>query len=318
MRGKRSGGSKRTKTRGGALQLDTIDKLSIPYFVITMAAEWWVLRNRPKRTLGDMYDATPEQMSGTQLPPDPLVPLGFERRDTIASLAALAGSVVINTALLGPHGKAERFFHRHRVANLGGRRSTFLTALILWDFLYYWEHRWMHEVRVLWAHHVTHHSSERYNLSTALRQPWSPFLVWWVFWPMSLLGYDSAAIRKAGQLNLLYQYWFHTEAIDRLPAPAEMVLNTASHHRVHHGANQQYLDKNYGGILIVWDKLFGTFEPEVRRIKYGLTKNIHTYRPLRIAYHEFVDIARDVRGAEHLRDKLGYVFRHPGWKPTAS
>lgn len=308
------GSSKKPK----ALELDTIDKLSVPYFLVTMAAEAWWLRKRHKRTLGDMYDATPEQLSGTQLPADPLVPLGYERRDTAASLAMLVGSVTINMALMGPHGKAERFMHGHRISNLGSRRGKFLTALVLWDFLYYWEHRWMHEVRLFWAHHVTHHSSERYNLSTALRQPWSPFLVWWVFWPMSLLGYGSNTIRKAGQINLLYQYWIHTEAIDRLPAPAEAVLNTASHHRVHHGANQQYLDKNYGGILIVWDKLFGTFEPEVRRIKYGLTKNIRTYNPIKVGYHEFADIARDVRSAGTMRDRLAHVFKHPGWKPVAA
>lgn len=132
------------KRKPAALELDRIDKLSIPYFVVTMAAEWWVLRKVSKRTLGDMYDATPEELSGAQLPADPLVPLGFERRDTLASLGALLGSVVINAALLGPHGKAERFFHRHRVSNFGSRRGKFVTALVLWDFLYYWEHRWMH------------------------------------------------------------------------------------------------------------------------------------------------------------------------------
>jgi len=120
---------------------------------------------------------------------------------------------------------------------------------------------------------------------------------------------------KAGQLNLLYQYWIHTEAIDKLPEPIERVFNTPSHHRGHHGANQQYLDKNYGGILILWDKLFGTFEPEVRRIKYGLTTNIRTYNPLKIAYHEMADIARDVRAAKDLRHKLGHVFGRPGWTP---
>ena len=135
--------------------------------------------------------------------------------------------------------------------------------MVLWDFLYYWDHRWMHEVRLLWANHVSHHSSERYNLSTALRQPWSGFLHGWVFAPMPLLGFPTAKTAKAGQLNLLYQYWIHTEAIDRLPRRIEQVLNTPSHHRGHHGANDQYLDKNYGGILIVWDKLFGTFEPEL-------------------------------------------------------
>ena len=173
----------------------------------------------------------------------------------------------------------------------------------------------MHEVRLLWAHHVSHHSSERYNLSTALRQPWSPFLTAWIFAPMPLLGYSTATTRRAGQLNLLYQYWIHTEAIDRLPALAERVLNTPSHHRVHHGANRQYLDKNYGGILIVWDKLFGTFEPEVRRIRYGLTKNNNTFNPIKVGYHEFVDIARDVRRSGSVRQGLRAVFGPPGWTP---
>ena len=312
-RGKRHGAD-----RSNPLGLDALDLIAVPYFVVTMIVEWRVLRKRPRRTLGDMYDATPEQLSGTQLPPDPLVPMGYERRDTVASLSALLGSVAIGLAVMAPHGRAERFMYRRRVSNFGSRRSKLVTAMVLWDFLYYWEHRWMHEVRLLWAHHVTHHSSERYNLSTALRQPCSPFLVWWVFWPISLLGYDSATIRKAGQLNLLYQYWIHTETIDRLPPAAEAVLNTASHHRVHHGANEQYLDKNYGGILIVWDKLFGTFEPEVRRIKYGLTKNIHTYNPLRIGYHEFAAIARDVRRSHGWRNRVGYVFRRPGWTPTTA
>ena len=310
---------RRSTRQGGrssrSLPIDRIDKASVVYFAVTMAAEWWVLRHRTKRTLGDMRDATAEELSGTQLPPDPLVPLGFERRDTLASLGALAGSVVINAALLAPHARAERFVHDRRISSFGSRRGKLITALVLWDFLYYWEHRWMHEVRLFWAHHVTHHSSERYNLSTALRQPWSPFLMWWVFWPMPLLGYDSATIRRAGQLNLLYQYWIHTEAIDRLPAPAEAVLNTASHHRVHHGSNPQYLDKNYGGILIVWDKLFGTFEPEVRRVRYGLTTNISTYNPFRIGYHEFAAIARDVRCAPTWRDRVGHVVRRPGWTP---
>ena len=298
--------------------LDAVDKASLPLFAVTMLAEHAVLRRRPLRTLGDLDDADHETLSGTQLPPDPLVPLGYERRDTAASLAMLVGSVAIGFACAGMFGRFERFVFRHRIANLGKRRSAFVWAMLLWDFLYYWDHRWMHEVRLLWGHHVTHHSSERYGLSTALRQPWSPFLTFWIFAPMPFLGLTSKQIAKAGQLNLLYQYWIHTEAIDRLPAPAEAVLNTPSHHRVHHGSNEQYLDKNYGGILIVWDKLFGTFEPEVRRLKYGLTKNIHTYQPLRVAYHEMIDIAGDVRRASGLRAKLGHVFGRPGWTPAAS
>ena len=298
-------------------KLDAVDLASAPLFVVTMLAEYAWLRKVPKRTDGDLDDADQATLSGTQLPPDPLVPVGYERKDTTASLSMLVGNVAFSFVTAAAFSRFDRLLFRHRVSNVGRRRGSFLTAMVLWDFLYYWDHRWMHEVRLLWANHVTHHSSQRYNLSTALRQPWSGFLTFWVFAPMPLLGYASKTTMRAGQLNLLYQYWIHTEAIDRLPAAAEQVLNTPSHHRVHHGANQQYLDKNYGGILIVWDRLFGTFEPEVRRIKYGLTKNIKTYNPLRIAYHEMADIARDVRSAGNKRDRLGYVLRRPGWKPVA-
>ena len=156
--------------------------------------------------------------------------------------------------------------------------------------------RLQHERRLLWANHATHHSSRYYNLSTALRQPWQGYLTFGIFAPMPLLGMPAHQIAKAGQLNLLYQYWIHTETIDKLPAPIEAVFNTPSHHRVHHGANPQYLDKNYGGILILWDKLFGTFEPELRRVKYGLTTNIETFNPVKVGYHETVAIVKEVEG----------------------
>ena len=298
-----------------ARTLDLVDKASIPLFVITMLAEHRALRKREVRTLGDLYDADDVTLSGTHLPADPLVPLGYERKDTIASLTMLVGNVAFAFGTAAAFTKFDKLLFKRRISNLGQRRGAFASAMLLWDFLYYWDHRWMHEVRLLWANHVTHHSSERYNLSTALRQPWSGFLTFWVFAPMPLLGFDTKMTAKAGQLNLLYQYWIHTEAIDRLPALAERVLNTPSHHRVHHGANKQYLDKNYGGILIVWDKLFGTFEPEVRRIKYGLTKNIRTHNPIKVGYHEFVDIARDVRRSGSVRQGLRAVFGPPGWTP---
>ena len=297
-----------------SLPIDAVDLLSLPMFVGTMWLESRVLQGREQREFGDLADATPEELSDPALPPDPLVPVGYERRDTQASLSMLMGNVAVNLAFAGALGAMGKFFYRHRIVSLGATRWSFPVAMLAWDFLYYWDHRWMHEVRLFWANHVTHHSSERYNLSTALRQPWSGFLLSWVFMPMPLLGIPARHIAKAGQVNLLYQYWIHTEAIDRLPQPVEAVFNTPSHHRVHHGANPQYLDKNYAGILIIWDKLFGTFEPEVRRIKYGLTKNLDTFNPFRIGYHEFIDIARDVKSSTNLRNKLGYVFRRPGWQ----
>ena len=299
-----------------ARPIDVVDMLSLPLFVGTMIWESRVLARRDRREFGDLDDATPAQLSDPLLPADPLLPVGYERRDTTASLTMLLGNVAVNLAVAGAVGAMSRFVFKHRITNLMASKWSLPVAMVAWDFLYYWDHRWMHEVRLLWANHVTHHSSERYNLSTALRQPWSGFLTAWVFLPMPLLGMPAHHVAKAAQLNLLYQYWIHTEAIDKLPAPIEAVFNTPSHHRVHHGANPQYLDKNYGGILIVWDKLFGTFEPEVRRVRYGLTKNIRTFNPARIGYHEFVDIARDARRATGWRNKLGHVVRRPGWTPV--
>ncbi|HEY4331952.1 MAG TPA: sterol desaturase family protein [Ilumatobacteraceae bacterium] len=305
----------RTGAGKGGL-LDPIDLLSAPLFVVTMLGEALVLRRvTDKRTLGDLRDADLETLSGTQLPADALVPLGYERKDTTASLAMLVGNVAFGIATASILQRLDTMVFGKRISNVGSRKGAFVGAMVLWDLLYYWDHRVQHEVRVFWANHVTHHSSQRYNLSTALRQPWSGLLLSWVFLPMPLLGFPAKTTFRAGQLNLLYQYWIHTETIDHLPKAVEAVFNTPSHHRVHHGANSQYIDKNYGGILIVWDKLFGTFEPELRRIKYGLTKNISTYNPFRVAYHEYVSLGRDVRAARGWKNKLGHVFRGPGWTP---
>jgi sterol desaturase/sphingolipid hydroxylase (fatty acid hydroxylase superfamily) len=185
--------------------------------------------------------------------------------------------------------------------------------VIGWDFIYYWNHRFMHESRYMWAIHVVHHSSERYNLSTALRQPVADVLG--TFAPyglLALLGIRPALIAQARGINLLYQYWIHTDTIRRL-GPFERVLNTPSHHRVHHGSNHEYLDRNHGSILIVWDRLFGTFEEERAPVVYGLTKNIHTFDPLKVATHEHADMLRDVSGARGWRDRLSFVLRGPGW-----
>ncbi len=189
--------------------------------------------------------------------------------------------------------------------------------LLAQDFFYYWSHRGHHVIRILWACHVVHHSSEKFNLTTALRQPWTSATVWPFYLPLIACGVHPAALAFCQSANLVYQFWVHTERVGKLPRPFEYVLNTPSHHRVHHASQGGYLDRNYGGILIVWDRMFGSFAAEVERPVYGLTKNISTYNPLRVATHEYAAIARDIRAADTWSERAGRVFRGPGWRKSA-
>jgi sterol desaturase/sphingolipid hydroxylase (fatty acid hydroxylase superfamily) len=250
---------------------------------------------------------------------EPTAPTNRSRRRSLArrvassaSVAAVAGGVLAASTAWASKTTARRLFDSHD-RDLGDGALATLGAIAGWDFIYYWNHRFMHETRWLWAIHVVHHSSEHYNLSTALRQPVLDVAGMFVpYGLLSLAGFRPSTIETARGVNLLYQYWIHTEAIGKL-GPVEEVLNTASHHRVHHGSNRQYLDKNHGSILIIWDRLFGTFEREDEPVRYGLTKNIETYNPLEIATHEHKDILRDVAAATTWKDRLSFVFRGPGW-----
>jgi sterol desaturase/sphingolipid hydroxylase (fatty acid hydroxylase superfamily) len=186
------------------------------------------------------------------------------------------------------------------------------------DLLFYAEHRAAHRVRILWAAHQAHHNSQTFNLSTAVRQKWNP---WWelIVWiPLPLLGMPPWMIFTAFSFNLLFQFWVHTERIDRMWAPFEFLFNTPSHHRVHHASDADYLDKNFAGILMIWDRMFGSYAEETHRPTYGLTKNIDSYNPLRLQYHEYASIMRDVRAARSWREKLGYLFAPPGWRPACA
>jgi sterol desaturase/sphingolipid hydroxylase (fatty acid hydroxylase superfamily) len=207
-----------------------------------------------------------------------------------------------------------RMWKRRIGPDLGTGALAVVAATLAWDFIYYWNHRFMHDVRALWAHHVVHHSSERYNLSTALRQPVSPFGVFVPYGLMAWAGVRPSLIEQARGINLLYQYWIHTDVIRTLGA-GEEVLNTPSHHRVHHASNRRYIDRNHGSILIVWDRLFGTFtrEDPDEPVVYGLTRNIRTYNPLTVVAHEYVDMLRDVAESTTWRDRVSFVVRGPGW-----
>jgi sterol desaturase/sphingolipid hydroxylase (fatty acid hydroxylase superfamily) len=236
-------------------------------------------------------------------------------------LARVGGPVTIAAGALAAstgaavHNRPAAMWKRNGGRDLGEGVAAWAVAIIGWDLIYYWNHRLMHEVRALWAIHVVHHSSERYNLSTALRQPVADVLG--VFVPQGLmcrLGVRPRLVEQARGVNLLYQYWVHTDAIRKI-GPAEEALNSPSHHRVHHGSNSRYIDRNHGGILIIWDRLFGTFQRERADdpVIYGLTKNINTFNPLRIATHEYADIVRDVSRSTTWHDRLSYVLRGPGW-----
>ena len=248
-----------------------------------------------------------------------------DRRTRIARLArrAAGSSAVAAIAATGlsaastwtARTASKRLFEKRVLPDWGGGPVALGAAVLGWDFIYYWNHRLQHESRVMWAIHVVHHSSERYNLSTALRQPWADSLGMFVpYGLMSLLGIRPNLIETARQINLIYQFWIHTDAIRSL-GPLEGVLNTASHHRVHHGSNRRYLDRNHGSILIIWDRLFSTFQRELDEepVVYGLTRNIETFNPVRIATHEYVDIVSDVAGSTSWSDRLSYVLRGPGW-----
>jgi sterol desaturase/sphingolipid hydroxylase (fatty acid hydroxylase superfamily) len=249
--------------------------------------------------------------------------LGYERKDTIASLAMGVGNVIISAFTTLGAIALWSWGYRHRLLELGQpeRWWSWVALFVAEDVCYYWFHRSHHAVRLLWAAHVNHHTSQYFNLSTALRQPWFTPLTGPIFWlPLAFLGYPPAMILTAEALSLIYQFGIHTEAVRRLPAPLEWLLNTPSHHRVHHGKNIAYLDRNHGGVLIVWDRLFGTFAAEdpAETARYGITHDLATFNPLRIAVHEFVALARDVRRADNLQQALGYLLAPPGWSPDGS
>ncbi|MEL7452751.1 MAG: sterol desaturase family protein [Pseudomonadota bacterium] len=271
--------------------------VAIPAFIVCVALEWWAVKTR--RAAGN-----------------------YQTKDAIVSMAMGLGSS-ISGALFGFMAYAATLWvwNSFRLTEIAFTWWSFAGLLIFNDFLYYWKHRAMHRVRWWWANHVVHHSSEHYNLTTALRQPWSGPItgLFVIALPQIVLGFHPAMVAFAGGLNLLYQFWIHTEAIDRTPRWFEYVFNTPSHHRVHHGRNARYLDANYAGILIIWDRMFGTFVPELARDKpdYGLVTPQKSFNPLWIAVHEYWALAKDIaQDGWRIWRWPGRLFAPPGWSPT--
>lgn len=190
-----------------------------------------------------------------------------------------------------------------------------LILFLLVDFAYYWAHRMSHEINLFWGGHVVHHQSEEYNLSVALRQ--SSFQVIWTFafsLPIAFLGFDTLDFALVSALNTLYQFWIHTETIQKL-GWLEYILNTPSHHRVHHGRNPKYIDKNHAGSLIIWDKMFGTFQAEEEHPTYGITKPINSWNPVWANFSHYAEMAKEINTIPLWTDKIRYLFKKPGWLP---
>ncbi|MEM9333980.1 MAG: sterol desaturase family protein [Pseudomonadota bacterium] len=190
-------------------------------------------------------------------------------------------------------------------------------AIIAWDFCYYWSHRFGHEISVFWAGHAVHHQSEDYNLSTALRQPSTGFLLNWVFYlPLFLVGFPLEILVTVNAINLIYQFWVHTQFITRLGI-LEWFLVTPSNHRVHHAQNERYIDRNYGGMFIVWDRLFGSFQDELddEIPVYGVRRPLHSWDPFWANLKVYADLAFDSLHTRAWRDKLRVWFARTGWRP---
>lgn len=267
---------------------------AVPFFVLLLAVEWLSFRN-----LSDDHDL-----------------VGYEGTDTRTSVTMGLGNLAINVGWKVVVVAVYAALYELTPLRLSAD-DWWVWVLLFFadDFSYYWFHRVSHESRLFWASHVVHHSSQHYNLSTALRQTWVPmtYFPFWLWLP--LVGFAPWMVLLAQSWSLIYQFFLHTERIHRLPRPLEAVLNTPSHHRVHHGANEIYLDRNYGGILVVWDRLFGSFEPEGERVRFGLTKNIETFRPLDVAFHEYRALWADMRRARPWRTKLAHAWHGPAWAP---
>jgi len=247
----------------------------------------------------------------------------YEGRDAFTSLVMGLGNTIQTVLMLGLIAGTMLWVHQYRVFDIP------ITAWWAWvaiffldDFIFYWVHRISHERRIWCASQVNHHTSQHFNLTTALRQPWTGLVVgtWTPWLALIWLGFPPEMIVMQNGISLVYQFWIHTEAIRTMPRWFEAVFNTPSHHRVHHARNPRYLDANYAGILIVWDRLFGTFiaEHEEDPCRYGIVKNLGGFNILRVAFHEWLAIFKDVAGSRSPREVLGYIFGPPGWSPDGS
>lgn len=257
---------------------------------------------------------------GIELLVDKLKKTNYYRfNDAITNLSCGIGSQLsgIFLKLLTVNGYI--YIYQHWSLFKGQIPFTWCSVLLLFigvDFFYYWFHRLAHEISIMWGSHVVHHQSEEYNLTVALRQAWlQGAFSWWFYIPLAVIGFEPAMFATVASFQTLYQFWIHTKFIGRLHPAIEFIFNTPSHHRVHHGVNPKYIDKNHGGTLILFDRLFGTFQAEEEEVVYGITKQPKSWNPLWVNFEYWIDLFRQVFRVQSWRQKLKLLFYPPGWKP---
>jgi len=244
-----------------------------------------------------------------------------DNKDMLSSLALVLGRLPLSAFAYGIVLYLYTWIYQYRIFTLHASQWwVWAVCFFFDDFSFYWFHRLSHQIRFLWASHQVHHSSEKFTLASGLRVPWTSELTGnFLFWAwMPLVGIEPYMVIIMKSVGALYQFWLHTETIKKLPYWVETVFNTPSHHRVHHSSNVEYLDKNHGGTLIIWDKIFGTFQPELSVPKYGLTAGIKSFNPLVIAFHEWKSMVKDLSKSHRMKDRLHYLFNAPGWSHDGS
>jgi sterol desaturase/sphingolipid hydroxylase (fatty acid hydroxylase superfamily) len=279
---------------------------AVPFFLLTILVELAALRWLDHDAGFVDVDGRPGAQRTGYDAVDARTSMGMGAVSLVFSLALKVGSFFVYTAVF-------TYLAPWRLHT--GTWWYWVLLVVGVDLAFYASHRFVHRVNIGWAAHQAHHSSEYMNFATALRQKWNPWFEF-VFWlPLPFLGFAPWTIYVAFGFNLIYQFFTHTEMIGKLWRPVELVMNTPSHHRVHHGSDPEYLDKNYAGIFIVWDRLLGTFVEEKQKPTYGLTKPVTTHNMIKLQYGDYGQIVRNVRAADTWRDRLGYLFGPPGWEP---
>jgi alkylglycerol monooxygenase len=266
---------------------------AIPVFFILIGVEFWVARRRRKEV--------------------------YRLNDAIANISCGVAQQVFSVLIRGVLFVGYLYlYNNHKLLNLGADKWwVWVLCFFGVDFFYYWFHRYAHEISILWGGHIVHHQSEEYNLSVALRQGAFQGLSSWIFYlPLAWIGFDPVVFLVVSQFQTLYQFWIHTRLIDKMWAPFEYIFNTPSHHRVHHGINPKYIDKNHGGTLIIFDRMFGTFQAEEEEVVYGVTKPLASWNPVWANFDYFLDLGRLIIRCRNPWDMLKAIVKGPGWRPA--